>query len=95
MFGDVAVRLLELMGQSGKIPGALLVEDVPSALERLEAAVEADKQSPAPEEPANPEDDEPGVSLSLRAWPLAELLKTAAKAKCNVMWDSKASVSAE
>jgi len=95
MFGDVAVRLLELMGQSGKITGALLAEDVQPALERLEAAVEADKQSPEPEEPADADDDEPGVSLSLRAWPLIELLKTAAKAKCNVMWDSKTSGSAE
>ena len=94
MFGDVAYRLLELMGQSGKIPGALLAEDVQPALERLEAAVEADKQSPEPEEPADA-DDESAVSLSLRAWPLIELLKTAAKAKCNVMWDSKTSGSAE
>ncbi len=88
MFGDVAVHLLELMGQSGKIPGALLAEDVQPALERLEAVVEADKQSPEPEQPADADDDA-AVSLSRRAWPLIELLKTAAKAKCNVMWDSE------
>ncbi len=93
MFGDVAVRLLELMGHSATIPGAIRAEDVQPALERLEAAVEADKQSP--EEPADAEDGEPAVSLSLRAWPLVELLKTAAKAKCNLMWDSKTSESTE
>ncbi|MGB5444569.1 MAG: DUF1840 family protein [Psychromonas sp.] len=34
------------------------------------------------------EEDEPDVSLALRALPLLELLRAAAKEKCNVMWDS-------
>ena len=38
-FGDIAVRLLKLMGHSGTIPGALLAEDVRPARERLEAGV--------------------------------------------------------
>jgi len=88
MFGDVAVRMLKLMGHSGTIPSALAAEDVPPALTRLEAAVEADKQSPKPQEPAEGPDDEPVVSLSLRAGPLIDLLKTAAEEKCDVMWDS-------
>jgi hypothetical protein len=88
MFGDVAVRLLKLMGHSGTVPSALLAEDVQAALERLEAAVEAGEQLPEPEENAQRDDDEPAVSLPHRALPLIELLKAAAKAKCNVMWDS-------
>ena len=40
MFGDVAIRLLKMMGHSGTVPGALLAEDVPAALQRLEAAIE-------------------------------------------------------
>jgi hypothetical protein len=88
MFGDVAVRLLHLMGHSGTVPSALLAEDVQAALERLEAAVEADKQLSHPQKSAEKEDDEPAVTLSLRALPMTELLKAAAKAKCNVMWDS-------
>jgi hypothetical protein len=87
MFGDVANRLLKLMGHSGTVPGALLADDVQAALKRLEAAVEANKQSPEPEEPAEGEDGEPAVSLTHRALPLIELLKAAAKAKCDVMWD--------
>jgi hypothetical protein len=87
MFGDVAIRLLKLMGHSGTVPGALLADDVQAALERLEAAVEADKQSPEPEEPAEGADGEPAVSLPHRALPLIELLKAAAKAECDVMWD--------
>jgi hypothetical protein len=88
MFGDAAARLLELMGHSGTVPGALLAADVQAALERLEAAIEADKQSPEPEASAQREDGEPAVSLSHRALPLIELLEAAAKAKCDVMWGS-------
>jgi hypothetical protein len=36
MFGDVAQTLLKLMGQSGRIPGALLAADIPQALARLQ-----------------------------------------------------------
>ena len=85
MFGDVALHMLKLMGHSATVPGALLAEDIPAALQRLEAAVEADGQSPEPEPSA---DDEEAVSLSHRALPLIELLRAAAKEKCNVMWDS-------
>ena len=88
MFGDVAIRLLKLMGHSGTVPSALLVEDVQPALERLVAAIEADKQSPDSEKSADEEDGEPVVSLSQRAFPLIELLTAAAKANRNVMWDS-------
>jgi hypothetical protein len=87
MFGDVALRLLKLMGRSGTVPGALLAEDVPAALERLQAAIEAQEQLPEPQESGEDEDDEPTVSLPHRAFPLIELLKAAAKANCNVMWD--------
>ncbi len=88
MFGDVAVRMLKLMGHGGIVPSAFAAEEVQPALERLEAAVEADKQSPEPEEPAEGPDDEPVVSLSVRSGPLIDLLKMAAKARCEVMWDS-------
>jgi len=88
MFGDVASRLLELMGHSGTVPGALLAEDVAAALARLEAAVAADEQLPEPGESARGEDDEPAVSLAHRALPLIQSLQAAAKAECNLMWDS-------
>ena len=87
MFGDVAVRLLKLMGHSGSVPGALSAEEVQQALERLEAAVEADKQMSQPQGSAHKEDEKPAVSLAHRALPLIELLKAAAKEECNVMWE--------
>lgn len=87
MFGDVAIRLLKLMGHSGTVPGALLAEDVQAALERLQAGVKAEEALSGSEEPAEDEDGEPVVSLSHRTLPLIELLAAAAKANSNVMWD--------
>ena len=87
MFGDVAVRLLKLTGHGGTVPGALLAEDVPAALARLQAAIDKEKQLPDGQAP-EAEGEEPAVSLPHRALPLIELLKAAAKANCNVMWDS-------
>jgi hypothetical protein len=88
LFGDVAIRLLKLMGHSGTVPSALLAEDVPAARERLQSAVAAAGQMPLPEESEHTDDEEQAVNLSHRALPLLELLKAAQKAKCNVMWDS-------
>ena len=93
MFGDVAIRLLELMGHSGTVPSAMAPEDVPEALRRLRAAVTS---LPAPEGNAdlgNGSDDdgvdESGrarVSLKHRALPLIELLEAAARDKVAVTW---------
>jgi hypothetical protein len=91
MFGDIAKRLLKMMGHSGTVPGAILAEDVPAALERLQRRV---KEGPPENTEASnagndrrEEDPEEHVSLGNRALPLIELL-TAAKAKHrDVMWE--------
>ena len=88
MFGDVAIRLLKMMGHSGTVPSALLAADVPAAIERLQAAVATEDQLPETQGSDEVDDDEPAVSLGHRALPLIELLKVAAKAERNVMWDS-------
>ena len=85
MFGDVAVRLLRLMGHSGTVPGALLAEDVGAALQRLEAGI-ATWEEEVPSQAAEEEEGEPRVSLRTRALPLIELLRAAAKEKVDVMW---------
>jgi hypothetical protein len=83
MFGDVAFAMLKMMGHSAAVPGAIVAEDVPAALSRLTAAIEAEKAS----QPVEDKDaDESVVSLSHRALPLIELLAAAAKAKTYVMW---------
>jgi hypothetical protein len=83
LFGDVALAMLKMMGHSATVPGAILAADVPVALSRLTAAIEAEKGSP-PVEDKNA--DEPAVSMANRALPLINLLAAAAKAESNVMW---------
>ncbi len=87
LFGDVALALLKMLGHSGKVPGALLAEDVPAALERLTAAIVKEKTPPPTENKAsNHDDNEPKVSLAHRALPLINLLSAAVKENANVMW---------
>jgi hypothetical protein len=91
MFGEVALTLLQLMGHSRSVPGAILAEDVPGALARLRAAVAVRPDAPAPGPKAGHRDEaeEPQVTLSQRALPLVALLEAAARDGCNVMWDSQ------
>lgn len=88
MFGDVAKALIRMMGHSGAVPGALLAEDVPAALERLRGAVESNPEAPL-DPRADDDDDEArsqSVTLKHRAMPLIELLESAAREEKNVMW---------
>jgi len=89
MFGEVAVKLLKMMGHSGEVPSAFLAEEVPAVLERLEAALKTDIQVNPSEASNENEDEDQKVPLSHRALPLIELLKASAKEECNVMWDSR------
>ena len=83
MFGDVALALLKMMGHSGTVPSAILAADVPAALSRLTAGIEAAKAAPSVDDE---DEDEPQVSLSNRALPLINLLTAAAEEGCDVMW---------
>ena len=83
MFGDVALSMLKMMGHSPTVPGAILAADVPVALSKLTAAIDADKVS-VPDEDKGV--DEPVVSMANRALPLIDLFTAAAKANKDVMW---------
>lgn len=81
MFGDVALALLKMMGQSGTVPSAILAEDIPAALNRLTAAINSEEGARA-----TGNADDLSVSMAHRALPLIELLAAAAKENCDVMW---------
>lgn len=100
MFHDVAVQLLKLMGATGRVPGALGPDDVGPALQRLELATEQIRAGthltparPADNEDSKNEDEdeerEPPVDLATRAVPLLSILKRAAAANAEVMWEGK------
>jgi hypothetical protein len=91
MFGDVAIKLLHMMGHSGTVPSALSADDVAPALKQLNEALAGHKA-------ANPDDESIGddfqgdpierpVGLAQRAFPLVELLTAAAAAGQTVMWE--------
>jgi len=91
MFGDVAVALLKLMGHSVSIPGALMPEDIPAAIERLKAGVALNPDAPLdPQSDAQQgaEDEGSHVSLAHRALPLIELLEAAQSQNELVIWES-------
>lgn len=90
MFGDVAKTLLKMMGHSGTIPSALYAEDVPAALERLKHAIETGHiEQPVEKSTDSNDDEEQYVNLATRAYPLIEMLTSAAEENCNVMWEKK------
>jgi hypothetical protein len=88
MFGDAAIKLLKLMGHTGTVPSAILPEDIPEAVAKLEAALAGTDAPPAEGES---DDDQAGsevpVSLRQRAFPLLDLFKRAAQNNCEVLWD--------
>lgn len=89
MFGDVAKRLIKMMGHSGTVPGAILAKDVPAALDGLRHATDVEKSAAsASTENAQDKDldDDQAVSLAYQALPLIELLMAAAKKNRDVMW---------
>ena len=73
-------------------PGSISAQDIPDALSRLTSALaaqEAIEQNNSQAMEEDEEQEEQTVSLGRRAFPLIELLKSAIKEECEVMWDSQ------
>jgi hypothetical protein len=91
MTGDVAVRLIKMMGATGAIPGGIKAEDISAAVTQLQqqlsnSALETNKQRIQ----ARSEEErerEPSLSLATRAAPLIEILQRAQRAGATVMWE--------
>ena len=80
-------RMLEAMGCSGRVPGALSPEDLPGALKRLRAAISAQEATqPEGAEEAGEDEAEPKINLARRMAPLVELLEAAVAADDHVTW---------
>ncbi|HCG5623423.1 TPA: DUF1840 domain-containing protein [Vibrio parahaemolyticus] len=94
MFGDIALEMIKMMGHSGTVPGSISAQDVPDSLSKLTSALSA-KNAAEENLPTDVDVDEeeeqaePAVSLGRRAFPLIELLKSAIKEECEVMWDNQ------
>jgi hypothetical protein len=88
MFGEVALKLIKLMGRSETVPSAIEPEDIPRALNMLRAGIAADDAAAKGDE-AEDNDDETEVLVSAhnRALPLIELLQAAHEGNVPVMWE--------
>jgi hypothetical protein len=90
MFGDVALKLIRIMGHGGTVPGAIGADEIELSLGRLRAAVQADKELNAGKAEELHDGEEGGhrVSLAQRAVPLIEMLEAAERLGAPVMWGS-------
>jgi hypothetical protein len=94
MFAETANRLLDIIGKPPSPRGVITAEQVPDALARLVAAVEAEKaqqaQSTRDREEAQQRGEtlekEQPITLGQRAYPLIEMLRAAAKRNVDVTW---------
>lgn len=97
MFGDVAQRMMKLMGKEPTDQGIVTVEQLPEAIARLKAAIEDDKRQrigvseddlplTEPDPGKRVKSSRPFVTLTQRAVPLLELLEWALKKKKPVVW---------
>lgn len=93
-FGDVARRMMELMGKDPDAKGIVTVEQLPEAIARLKAAIEEDRERHrrlVQEEERGTEAAEgggsrPAVSLTQRALPLLAMLEESLRGKKPVVW---------
>lgn len=84
MFGNVAVTLLKMMGQSGKQEGALREEDVPEALNSLRKALQSAPDQSSDDKNSDGDDD--SVGIKTRAAPLIKMLEESVDKGGYVMW---------
>jgi hypothetical protein len=89
MFGEVALKLIRLMGRRDTVPSAIEPQDIPQALKSLQEGIAA--EDVAVEE--NKTDDVEGeeveqVSMHNRALLLIELLNAARRDNVPVMWEA-------
>lgn len=93
-FGDVAKRMMELMGKEAADQGIVTVEQLPAAIAALKAAIAADKErhrqhlldEEQKTETAANGDTRPFVSLTQRAAPLVAMLEESLHEGKPVMW---------
>jgi hypothetical protein len=85
MFGDVGMKMLEMMAFGTRVPGAINAEDVVQALDNLKQELTI---IPTHLQAAGAEDeDQPSTSLHTRALPLLELLEAAIADESAVRWE--------
>lgn len=89
MFGDVAKKLMEVMGKTPADKGIVTVEQMPEAIARLKRFADEERARAQSEPPPDREEEArrgPRVGLDQRAFPLIELLERSLKEEVAVVW---------
>lgn len=91
MFGDVAKRLLSIIGKSDTPPGICTAEQLPAAIAALRAAVQTDRDAHGSTVKQQFDDQDvaasvSAVSLTQRAVPLIEMMELAHSRGKPVIW---------
>src|SRR5262249_51810664 len=94
MFAETAHRLLDIIGKGESPRGVVTADQVPEALAKLVAAVDAEKAAQAESARERDEAERRGetpaaerpITLGQRAFPLIEMLRAAAKRNVDVTW---------
>lgn len=74
MFGEVALKLIKMMGRGEIVPSAIGPEDIPEALKMLRAGIAADDAAAKDDETADSEDEaEAQVSVHNCALPSSDV----------------------
>ena len=88
MFESDAKWMLRNMNQSGTIPSAIRAEDVRTALNHLQDAVNKKyAEDESVEIDTADSDENVAVSINTRAYPLVQLLQAADEKQGYIMWD--------
>lgn len=88
MFGDIALKLIGMMGKPERAPGVIKAADIPNALHLLRQGLAAEDAARKEQETGNEQgDDEQPVSLHNRALPLIDMLNAAMENERTVMWE--------
>lgn len=89
MFGEVALKLIRMMGHTESVPGAIEADDIPRALRSLRQGIAAEDPVAEEKETDGAEDEEEEhVSLHNRALPLVDMLNAAKEDSVPVMWEA-------
>ncbi|WP_029047754.1 DUF1840 domain-containing protein [Cupriavidus sp. amp6] len=91
MMKDLAITLLGIIGKHLGERGVITVEELPRAIQKLEAAVaDARRDHPAnsavEEGAAAAEDEEEPLHLGQRAYPFLDMLRASQREGTNVLW---------
>jgi hypothetical protein len=92
MLDNLAEYLLGIIGKPLSERGVISHEDIPSAIQKLEAAVSSDKQQRAEhdghfhEGEAGHEPHEIPIGLAQRAYPFLDMLRLAQKDGKDILW---------